>query len=219
MVKTIEAGVLVLAMLCVQIGACTDDSSEPVGGLDCGQADASEVDGISVCIISNDLLVETGFACPEGLEVYEGESVTVCAEGELSEGQLGGIEGFSEAPEPNPDPQDDPIELEVSPLVAAQCVNALEEPGRMDDFSVEQGEGGTNLFVTHSFEENCCTTFDSANALLDIGARTITLSYDFDDSDPCDCTCFHTFDYTLIGTPPGTYEVQIGEVSVEINVE
>ena len=92
-----------IAVLVLGAFGCVDDTVEnDPTGLDCGPGQSAEIDGVALCIIENDLLIETGFMCGPELERYEGETVTICAEAPLSDEQLAQLEGFAPPP---PEPE------------------------------------------------------------------------------------------------------------------
>ena len=59
----------VMAMLALgmSLAACNDDvETDPeFNDLDCGPGESAQVDDVLVCIIENELLIETGFECME----------------------------------------------------------------------------------------------------------------------------------------------------------
>lgn len=205
----------------MSLAACNDDvETDPeFNDLDCGPGESAQVDDVLVCIIENELLIETGFECGPGLEVYEGSEITICAEAELSPEQLEQVEGFNEpGVDPAPTPNNDlPTALETSPLESVAC----EDPA--DDFeepslSVDH-EGSGVLRVQHrGFEANCCARFRGANAELN-DEGLVTIAYDIVEDDPCDCNCFYSFDFTVGQLPSGAYTVGITGTGLEASVE
>jgi hypothetical protein len=211
---------LSIALVCT---ACVEDSPPEEGLLDCGPGQNQTIDGVSICVITNDLLIETGFRCGPDLEEYEGDLVTVCAEGELSPEQLSGVEGFAPQGGPQPDmtPEPSPApELGVSELQGTQCIDEGNDPEAQSLTLVEAGleEDGYEISVTHAgVEANCCAVFRSATAAVD--GEDINITYDINEDDPCDCNCFYELTFKLTKAPSGDWTVNAGGASAEISLE
>lgn len=75
--------------LVVALGSGCDGSSDPEvdqGGLsNCPGEQRTAPGGGAACVINNELLIETGFECPDDLYFYEGHDVSVCSEEPLDD--------------------------------------------------------------------------------------------------------------------------------------
>ena len=202
---------------------CGDDNPIEAEALDCGPGENKSIDGISLCVIDNELLIETGFMCGPELERYEGEEVTICAEGDLSPEQLNEFEGFSAPVDPQPEMTPEPealpeIELGTSDLNVSGC-NEEEEP--MEELLLESAgleEEGHEVRVTHSgFAANCCAIIESVTATID--GDVINLTYDINEDNPCDCICTYTMNYKVTNVPAGNWGFSAGMASSDIELD
>jgi hypothetical protein len=99
----------------------------------------------------------------------------------------------------------------------AAVVGCESDSGTIPSLSVNQTGPGA-LDITHySARTGCCPEF-SASAELDSSAKTLTVSYAFE-NDLCDCICALDVSYSLVDVPAGTWTLKTSNLDQEVTVE
>ncbi len=217
--------------LLVSMAAC-GQSGDDNDQLDCGPGQNDQIDGVSVCIIDNELLIETGFNCGPDLELYQGEEVTICADAPLDGDRLEEIEGFAPSqvdddvnnrPDDANNEPDSPLVLRTDSVTSDTCDEAIDPQSTTEMLTLEDAgeeDDGFEVNIRHQpFVANCCIPFLGAEATIDPDNNTITIEYDHGDADSaCNCICAHDLNYKFSGIPAGTWTFHNGDVSAQISL-
>lgn len=75
--------------------------------------------------------------------------------------------------------------------------------------------GANGIDVVHTHHWNNCCFMPAASASLD--GQTIDLTYSHL-GDECDCVCSWELSYTIEGLEPGTWTVQVGNLSADVEL-
>jgi hypothetical protein len=98
----------------------------------------------------------------------------------------------------------------------AMLTDCESDSGSIPTMTVTQTGPGALDVAHYSASVGCCPEF-SATAELDPSAKTLTMTYSFE-NDSCDCVCALDLSYSLVDVPAGTWTLKTSNLDQEVTV-